>query len=426
MLPAWQWVRNPSWCAIFASGNPRVATRDSLLTRALIGSSWYRQTFGIFWSLSETQDQKTLFANSLGGFRMATTSGSRITGDRADFLGIDDPLDAQDTYSKAARDAVNDWYASAFANRLRDLVTGKRCLIAQRLHPEDLPGYVLATERAQWEHLLIPMLFEKSRVFTSSIGWTDPRTEDDELMFPARFPLEIVEQERTRLGQSGFAGQMQQRPVLAGGELFKRDCLQLLAAADIPRCTNVIISLDTAFSTKESADRSVAIVVGEHERGAMILDVVCGRHAYPQLVAIAVELSARWHPSAVLVENKASGQSLIQSLQQETTLPVLAVDVDRDKLSRAHQVLPYWEAKRVFAPADAPWLSDFTEELYAFPKAPHDDRVDAFTQAIRYLQGNSMEAILAFVKNLGTPMPTPKAQPLSQRPGIFTDLSPWH
>ncbi len=184
MLPAWAWVCRPSWRGIFASGNPRVSSRDSVLTRTLICSVWYRETFGITWALSDDQDTKTLFANTTGGVRMATTSGSRITGDRADFLAIDDPLDSADAYSKSARDAVNTWFSQAFANRLNDLRTGKRCLIAQRLHAEDLIGYIAATEPAQWEFLTIPMQWENARRFTTSIGWTDPRTADGELMFP--------------------------------------------------------------------------------------------------------------------------------------------------------------------------------------------------------------------------------------------------
>jgi predicted phage terminase large subunit-like protein len=385
MLPAWLWIKQPGWKGIFASGNPRVSSRDSMLTRALIGSGAYKNNFGIAWDLSDSQDAKTLFVNSIGGFRQATTSGSRVTGDRADFLGIDDPLDAQAAFSKAERDAVVIWYSQAFANRLNDLRTGRRVIIAQRLHEEDLIGYVLANEHSQWEHLMIPMEFEAKRRFTTSIGWTDPRTTDGDLLFAERYPAEIVQQERARLGRSGYAGQMQQRPAALEGELFKRGCLQLLPADTLPACTNTIIALDTAFSEKQTADYSVAIVLGQHERGVLILDIVRGRYAYPQLKQIAMEMAARWKPSAVVVENKASGQSLIQSLQQESSLPVKAVNPDGDKVARANVITPSWEAHRIFAPIGAPWLDDFEMELYTFPKAPHDDQVDAFVHGVRFL-----------------------------------------
>ena len=391
MAPAWYWIRNPGWKAIFASGNPRVSTRDSLITRNLIGSHWYKKTFGISWKLADDQDQKTLFGISPhGGFRMATTPGSGTTGDRAHALFIDDPLDSGDANSKAAREAVNvTWYAQSFANRLNDLRVGTRCIIAQRLHHEDLIGHVLATEPNLWEHLMIPMQFEPARRFTTLLGWTDPRVAENELMFAERFPIEIVAQERQRLGNSAFAGQLQQRPVAAEGELFKRGCLQMLTPDALPRCSQIVISLDTAFSEKQTADYSVAIVMGQHERGVVILDIVRGRYAYPQLKAISIELAAKWRPSAVIVENKASGQSLVQSLRQETSLPVRAIEVDRDKVSRAHSCTATWESGRVFAPIGATWLEDFEWELYSFPKAPHDDQTDAFVQALRYLTAST-------------------------------------
>jgi predicted phage terminase large subunit-like protein len=432
IFPAWVWIRQPSWRGIFASGNPRVSTRDSLLTRALIGSAWYQTTFGIQWAMSDSQDQKTLFTNSMTGSRMATTSGSKITGDRGDFLGVDDALDSADAYSKASRDAVNIWFSQAFANRLNDLRTGKRCIIAQRLHSEDPIGFVMTNEPSQWEHIVIPMLWEEARRAVTSLGWTDPRTTDGELMFPERFPADIVEAERQRLGSSGFAGQMQQRPASAEGELFKRGCMQFLPADAAPVFTQVILSLDTAFSVKTTADYSVCIVLGQFDKGILILDVVKGRYAYPQLKALCEELAARWHPSAVVVEHKASGQSLVQSLQQETVLPVVAVVPDTDKIARAHAITPTWEAHRVFALMNAPWLSDFEEEIYAFPKAPHDDQTDAFTQGIKYLTLNQLgQGLVDFYSGEVKRQEAAKADEqlaFAKRPGVVvTELqSPWH
>jgi predicted phage terminase large subunit-like protein len=99
----------------------------------------------------------------------------------------------------------------------------------------------------------------------------------------------------------------------------------------------------------------------------------------------AVQLASAGGISAVLIEDKASGQSLVQDMRQSTRLPVLPVKVDSDKVSRAHVVVPSVEAGRIFAPAEAPWLEAFLNELAAFPKGQHDDIVDAFTQGISHL-----------------------------------------
>jgi hypothetical protein len=92
----------------------------------------------------------------------------------------------------------------------------------------------------------------------------------------------------------------------------------------------------------------------------------------------------KWKPDRVLVEDKASGQSLIQELQNNSRLPVKAIRVDSDKVTRATAVTPLVEAGKVFLPEDAPWLAVFLEEVSSFPAAPHDDMVDALSQALNF------------------------------------------
>ena len=66
----------------------------------------------------------------------------------------------------------------------------------------------MSTETAPGGYL-IPQEFEESQRLTTSLGWTDPRKSDGQLMFEARFPREVIDAERARLGASGFAGQHQ-------------------------------------------------------------------------------------------------------------------------------------------------------------------------------------------------------------------------
>jgi predicted phage terminase large subunit-like protein len=109
---------------------------------------------------------------------------------------------------------------------------------------------------------------------------------------------------------------------------------------------------------------------------------------FPELKRRVVELAGLWHPHAVLVEDAASGQSLLQELKKEP-LPILALKPDSDKLSRAHAVTPLIEAGRVLLPESAPWLDTLVDELSSFPNAPHDDIVDSLTQALAWLRVNA-------------------------------------
>lgn len=394
--PAWVWVNRPQWRGIFASGNPVVSVRDSLRCRSILDSHWYRQRFGISWQFAVDQNLKTIYANSASGFRNAVSSGSRITGSRADGLFVDDALDAADAYSENSRQSIIEWWRSAFANRLNDLQTGTRCVIQQRLHVDDLVGHILANEPDEWEVLTIPQEWEESRRFTSSLGWTDPRTDDGALMFPQRFPASVVAAERSRLGESGYQGQHQQAPFNAAGEVFKTGALQFWRRDEaLPAFSRVIMSCDTAFKEKQTSDYSVAVILAEFSKGIFILDICRGRWGFPQLKATMEQLALKWKPMAVLIEDAASGQSLLQDFQQNTSFPIKAVRPDGDKLSRAHTVVPRWEAGRCYAMEGAAFLPEFLAELHSFPKSTHDDMVDAFVQGVRYLTswGNKLGAI---------------------------------
>jgi predicted phage terminase large subunit-like protein len=107
---------------------------------------------------------------------------------------------------------------------------------------------------------------------------------------------------------------------------------------------------------------------------------------YPDLKARFLRQAADWKPAAILVEDKASGQSLIQDVRRETTLPVLAIQPKGDKLIRAAGVSAMVEAGKVFLPRHAPWLADFEIELLTFPNAPHDDQTDSTTQFLEWMR----------------------------------------
>jgi predicted phage terminase large subunit-like protein len=114
---------------------------------------------------------------------------------------------------------------------------------------------------------------------------------------------------------------------------------------------------------------------------------------FGDLKATAIDLFNDHSPDEVLVESKASGQSLIQELQADTILPVKAVEAETDKLSRANAITPLFESGRVFLPEDVPWLQqgqhwvrDLKEELLAFPSGRHDDLTDALVHALTFLR----------------------------------------
>ena len=95
--------------------------------------------------------------------------------------------------------------------------------------------------------------------------------------------------------------------------------------------------------------------------------------------------------TAVLVEDKANGPAVLDSLKDDCS-GLLPVEPDGSKVARAYAVTTLWASGNVFIPENhaAPWVPDFEEELIAFPAHGHDDQVDAMTQALRHLKSHGL------------------------------------
>jgi predicted phage terminase large subunit-like protein len=427
--PAWAWLHWPSWRAIFLSANPRVALRDSLACRDLVTSKWYRDTFRPDWTLSKDQDAKGLFKNSRGGFRQAMGFNARITGDRADALFVDDPHDAEEVKSKAQREAVTERWKSAIGNRVNDLRRSVRIGIMQRLHESDWSGVVM--KGGGWELLCLPLHFDPKRARTTAIGWSDPRKEAGENLFPARFPPEVIKAERERLGEGGFAGQYEQNPVPEGGAKFKSkwfsywrpagqlpptspefdaedplpedadpDLIRLLPHKGPERLVKLSTcrffgSMDVAQSTKESADYTVfAVWAVTPDSDLILLHLERERLADPDIVPSMRRLYLRYKLEYWAVEQDGCGLGVVQTAQRDgmTVLAVLSSGCG-DKFARASTAAIRLEAAQVYFPASAPWLGAFEHELTMFNNGDHDDQVDALSLAARnvFLMGGAAE-----------------------------------
>ncbi len=399
--PAWMWLFRPSWRAIYASGTPSVVTRDSLKCRNLIKSEWYQETFKPAWKISLDQDEKQHFANTKGGFRKGVGAGGVVTGERADFLGTDDPNDAKEIHSKAHRDGINErWWATAFHNRIADPSRSKRAIIMQRLHEEDLAGYLLSTEKGHWAHLCMQMEFEEKGPGDRPtwLGWSDQRQEGD-LLFPQMFPADYIAKEKTALGSAGYAGQMQQRPSAAEGNNFKREWWRFFSRDGIqhPRpagCNDippirvpkyfdeVVQSWDMAFKDTKTSDYVAGGVIAREGANKFLLAIKHGRMSFTQSVEAVAQMKLDY-PDAweILVEDKANGSAIVDTLHSKIS-GIVPIEPKGGKDSRAGAIQPQIEAGNFYLPEGAEWLGKFIDEFASFPMGKNDDLVDMVSQAL--------------------------------------------
>ncbi len=386
-LPAWTWTIQPSKKFLYASYAGSLSIRDSVKCRRLIDSRWYKEHFGESFKLTGDQNQKQRFENDHTGARIATSVDGALTGEGGDIIVIDDPHNVRESESSAVRDGVLEWWDQAMQTRLNDPKTGAFIIIMQRVHERDLTGHILANEmEGEWDHLCIPARYEIGHPTPtrSRLGFTDPRTKEGDLLWPERIDAKTLGNLERSLGSYASAGQLQQRPMPKGGGILKAEWWVPWEKDDLPDIEYVLQSWDTAFSTKEKSSYSARTTWGVFRKdgqiNAMVLEMWYDRVSYPELRKLAQEAYYDWEPDAVLIEKKASGQSLLQDLRM-AGVPVLEYMPDRDKEARAHASSALLEDGRIYYPSDKKWAKNLIDICASFPATDNDDIVDTCTQA---------------------------------------------
>jgi predicted phage terminase large subunit-like protein len=227
----------------------------------------------------------------------------------------------------------------------------------------------------QWKVVNLPALAE---------GEDELGRKEGEALWPAWYDETGLARIRNAIGSYDWEALYMQRPVAQAGNIFKREWWQWYKTPG--KYDLVVQSWDTAHKANEENDYSVCTTWGLTGNIIHLVDRFKAQLEFPELKRAAATLALRFRADAVLIEDKSSGQSLIQELRLESGLPVLAVKVDRDKVSRAHAVTPLIEGGRVYLPEWASWVEDYIATMAAFPKGKNDDDVDSTTQALNYLR----------------------------------------
>jgi predicted phage terminase large subunit-like protein len=412
LFPAWYLGRNPDKSIIASSYGQELASDFGRMTRNFIAGPIHQRIFPQS-RLSDDSAAITRFNLLMGGAYHGVGAGGALTGRGAHVLLIDDPIKSrEEAFSPTSQRSLQSWYESVAYPRLEP--GGAIILIATRWHENDLSGWLMREHASEgWK------LISMSAIAEVDEGWR----RKDAPLWPQRYGLETLERIREAIGTASWLSLYQQRPTAEEGGIFKKDWWRRYA--EQPEVGRLIFSMDTAFKTGQSSDYSVIEIWGEVKTGYALLHVWRARAEFPSLKAQAIALAEIWKPHAVLVEDAASGQSLIQSLKSETRLPIFPVKPLGDKVARASAVSPLVESGRVFLPDAAPWLNDFMEEASSFPAAPHDDQVDALAQALTYLRGSSAKieytpgwkaAGYPFVLNPARGTNPPKPGSIGQKP----------
>jgi predicted phage terminase large subunit-like protein len=400
--------------------------RDNLRFVSIIQSEKYQRFWGDIVQLDKTGQEKV--SNKQTGWKIASSVGGTGTGERGDFLLVDDPHNVKEGESDAKRESTIFWWREVVPTRLNDYEKSSKIVIMQRVHDEDVSGDILS-KKLNFVHLMLPMEYDPTRPCRTPIGG-DWRTKEGELLWPERFSANAVRELKREMGEYAVASQFQQSPSPRGGGIIKSDHWNLWDeeyavrlglqnindALTYPRMEFVVASLDSAYTEDKENDFSALTVWGVWRNEynvpkVMLMDAwedrleLHGRMpekpvdqsviAYLKenkkhwgLVERVCYTCKRFKVDTLLIENKASGKSVAQEMQRlfaEEMFNVVMVEPSGDKVARAYACQPLFSSETVYAP-DRGFADKVIERCAAFPKCAAKDLVDSVTQALNWLR----------------------------------------
>jgi predicted phage terminase large subunit-like protein len=381
-FPAFILGHDPSRRIICVSYSTDLARKLSNDHRAILESDWYREAFP-GTRIGRFKDSETEVELTRRGFRLATSIGGTLTGRGGEIVIIDDPLKPVDALSETKRAAANQWFLNTLLSRLDDKRTGAIVIVMQRLHMDDLTGFVLGANGDEWTVLRLPAIAEGHETIPLPKGFRHDRRLGD-VLWPSREPSAVLENLRRQLGSDVFSAQYQQSPVPPGGAMIKRHWIMRYVKLPTNEGWMIVQSWDTAAKGGPENDWSVCTTwmrVGAAHW--YLLDVWRGRINYPALKTKVIELAKEWRAQQVLVEESGTAIGLIEELNCEVS-GLTAVKPTNSKEARMSIASAKFEAGQVFLPEQASWLAELEAELFSFPGSRHDDQVDSISQVLQH------------------------------------------
>lgn len=392
MYPVWLWTQDASLRIISNSYSETLSLEHATKSRDIIQSDKFKWLFPDI-QLRRDKSAKSFYANTATGSRFATSTGSSVTGEHAHLILNDDPLNPSQAASEAQRLTANN-HTKTLATRKVDKENTPTVTIMQRLHDEDVTGYLIEKKGEHIKHICLPAEIS-DRV-------NPPELKDryiDGLLDPVRLSDSVLAEQKIDLGSRGYACQFSQTPSADEGNIIKREWFKTIHPTDfynLRKTEPIIFFGDTAYKDKSNRDKSDQ--QQKNDPTGLIATCLIGNTLYitnavrvfkkfPDLVKFIpewVNANGYTNRSTIRIEPKASGVSVVDQLKDITKLNVTYTPSPKDdKATRLNAVSPKIESGRAVLVSGG-WNEDFIDEVCGFPARKHDEYVDLIAYAIDY------------------------------------------
>lgn len=143
--PAWRLGRTPRARIICVSSDDKLVASLAASFRAVVESDWYRRAFPAF-AVERGGNRATETITTLRGYRYGVSLGGSVLGRGADIIIADDAMSPAAAQSEPVRRRELEMWTTKFPSRLDDKTRGAIVIVGQRLHEDDLVGFVTREE----------------------------------------------------------------------------------------------------------------------------------------------------------------------------------------------------------------------------------------------------------------------------------------
>lgn len=396
-LPCWMFGEFEDAQMLYGCYSEKLVMQTLSECGRVLNAPWYKGIYGDK-IMAQRADHVTTTAGGMlhGAGTQATIAGygAGLKDPAGGFIALDDPAKPDEAHSAVeSANVINNFETTWKGCRNSDRWT-PIFINAQRIGPNDLPGYIEKTYPNRTFTLKFPCMVGGISVFPDT--WSTDK---------------VKELEQTRVTRFVLASQFQQEPISLGGNMIPTGSFGRYDPATPMKWERTCIKVDTALKTKQANDSSALELWGLHQRKAYLIDLMHGKWEGPDLLNNSAQFWKKWTAidcgiprPRFTIEEKAAGTPLLQALQR-LGIPAQGIERDIDKVRRVQSILQFIETGMVIIPKDGsvPWIQKFLNECDEFKldgTQAHDDMVDPMVDAIEDLLGRPLSIFSVLTGNL--------------------------
>jgi len=394
------WLHRPWDRFLHCSGTDKVNKDNSHRARLILRHPEYQALSDAAaslhghapWRLLKGADEKLDYENDHRGQRFALAFGGNLTGPRADFLMLDDLMQAGDfegDFGAVERRTETKYrrMTNALFSRRNKKATDPIVHVAQALGVGDIGD---RWRKAEPELTLckLAMEFNPDDPENHPDDW---RTERGQLLCPEFVPRKVVERDKRTMSAHAFEAQFNQRRIPPEGRMFTEGMLSIQYKGEPRRELGVFVMLvaDFAFKDGRKNDDVAVGVIAVKGRVRYHLERRIGKMDVVASAVVMESLVARWQPHLKLYEDKANGPAVARLLRDR--VPGLEPFDPKDSKPARLSVLAiaHREGTHVYPEArHAPWLATYQRHCLNAPFGKPVDAADAAAMGEIWLQAN--------------------------------------